>query len=148
LRQNQASAKLNTSIELENRSMDSVPLKLMEVHIKLSNVGAVPLNIDYVHIVVRQVIPIDDKTKSIIVKQSTAKQSVRGKYLWPTLIDQSENPETFLEPGESDEADFDFFVPEAVKTVEIYSNVAQEKNSDFSWQQTQLYDLIPPAKSE
>jgi len=148
VRQNQASEKLNTAIQLENRLLDGAATKLVEAHIKLSNVGAVPVNLHFVHLIVRQVVPTDPGAAKMLASLAKSRKAAGTEDMWPALIDQPRKSEIFLEPGESDEMDFNFVVPASVKTVQIDANVAREKNSDFSWRQTQLYDLLPPKTSE
>ncbi len=80
-------------------------------------------------------------------KTGLPEKSSKVVAMWPLLCHRKHMPPLKIEPGETQRADFDFFVPRALKTIKIYSEFPdpsdQRSREDGRavWARTTIHDL-------
>jgi len=113
---------------------------LLNVEVKISNVGAVLVSLRGGEITVSQVSPLNQPLEELLKKN-------QEEILWP-VIDSRElkwQREDFeIEPGETDSVTRDFIIEKTVKIVQIYSyfkNVSKKRGPEIGWSITKIYDV-------
>lgn len=126
----------------------------LSVFVIIENAGKTAINIVSGIIYVRKVLPIDENISLLI--DSAAESDLReanvenlftdsGRQVaWPEIGYRSpewKNEDLLIEPGESEEIQFDFIIDSNTETIEIityFKNVLSERRG---WKLTTLYDL-------
>lgn len=121
---------------------------LVRVTVRIENTGKVLLRLINVRTDVYRVLPLDEATRARLETGTLVDDAHEAQW---TCLDSHERRwaagEVEIEPGESDEFGFDFFVPSDVTVVSVYSyvsNVSKRKRS-LGWGRTTLYDVGSPA---
>ncbi|MFL9898017.1 hypothetical protein PQR71_07590 [Paraburkholderia fungorum] len=149
LNQKLMEGKLNEEIHLDTRLV-TPRAAVVAVRVKLTNAGVVPVKCHYVHVTLSQVVPPKEETLEHLGARlaSATQRTDVSDMLWPKIAEAKSNDEILLNPGESDEYDFDLVIPSDVKTVQVLTNVARDITSDLSWSQKQLYDVKQVSSSQ
>jgi len=128
----------------------------LSVVVLFVNSGKVLISLKRGTVYIRQVRPLTTDIKNYIKKSSpedlrngqVAKMFVdKGRQIsWPEIgyrICEWNDGEILIEPGETEEIQFDFIVDENIETIEIitYFQDARKWKSDIGWKLTSLYDF-------
>ena len=164
------SPKMNVSHDVEHRKL-SADINLLRVSVVLENTGKVKNTIRCEMVRVDQVRPLPGSiAKNLTSLNASATVSSFGEETWQSVKhldweqvkiwshDYSEPSMPFIEPGEKDALEYEFFLPAEIETVKIYSYYMNENESpsrarcipDYrthaevigrGWTKTTLYDL-------
>lgn len=120
---------------------------LVNVTVRVKNYGRGLMQLTRIRVDLRRVLPIDDDTMAKIHSgDQYRKDGVKAR--WPRigkLERVSSSGQIELEPGETDEFGFDFFVSPSTEVVQAYAfveNVTKGYANHFlGWGVTQLHDI-------
>ena len=121
---------------------------LLQVSVTISNTGEVLLSPVFAEMRVQQLLPpLPDVVKCLEEGEDPVPDG-DTEVQWPQLKERKTTwpaGEFEIEPGESDQICYDFFVDSEVTTVEVYSHFrnASKRQSDIGWHLTSTYDLLP-----
>ena len=116
---------------------------LLRATISIENIGAVLISVKYIRVHLSQVLPQSEQVSAQIDEALIDK---RREVDWPDIdTKESEwNGSDFeIEPGETDQVEFDFIISDGLKKVQIYSYIRNHKKwfREIGWSKTSLYSL-------
>jgi len=129
---------------------------LLRVTVTIQNVGNVLLTLGESTLRIQQILPLPAEVVEAIEQGKNPVNDGETEVRWP-LIESREldlaNLPIKLEPGESDEIVYDFFVDGCPKTVKVYSYYSSAVNArhriffrqvdPLGWKRTTTYDFVP-----
>jgi hypothetical protein len=119
---------------------------LLHVQVTISNAGQVLLNIVSVTTRVQRVLPIPSTISDALESEPGPVPPGESEVPWPLVseLDSQFMPGQFeVEPGEHDEIHYDFFIPDDLKVLEVYTSVANQAKPgrDLSWNITTIHQV-------
>lgn len=145
--------RAEVDLAFEERTLDAKTL-LLNVGVKVKNEGRGRMDLAELRVDVYEVRPLGDEMRKKI-DCDTQFETGAVEATWP-LLDQhkkdSSGGKAEVEPGESDEFVFDFFLDPRVETVSVYAYLANvtksrrgrwrwSKPRELGWSVTRLYDI-------
>lgn len=124
---------------------------LLHMDVRISNIGEVLLFLVLLETVIQRVLPLPAKVADSIMQGSDPVPEGSTEVAWPLIESHRKEfakDECEIEPGESQDIQFDFILGDHVQTVLVYSYLLNERKRQrkLSWDSTTLYDLAYPGK--
>ena len=125
---------------------------VLRVTLTVKNKSDVLLQITSGRVVVQQIAPFIDAANDLSLGFAGTDDTF--EYAWPPIGDRSfeYSSDRFLEvePGESEALDFDVFVANDVRVVQVYSYLknVRKKDRELGWNCTSIHRLTPGAIPE
>jgi hypothetical protein len=121
---------------------------LLNVRATISNAGEVLLSLESAETRVQQILPLGATLLDDIREGKDLVPAGETEVPWPSLFNRKserKKGEFQIEPGESDSIQYDFVLPERVRTVEVYTYLKNEAvhKRNIGWSVTTIYDLSP-----
>jgi hypothetical protein len=113
---------------------------LLRVVLKVDNGSTVLLPTEQVRTDIYQILPVTPEIDDSLGKRSLVRAG-KAEADWPCLSSYEGPGHGEIEPGESDEFGFDFFIPTDTATVFVYSYIGNPSKTNLGWSVTSLYDL-------
>lgn len=123
---------------------------LVHVSLIVENRGEVLLRVRSMIVRLQQVLPEPpDVLQTVDAGQNPVPEGQR-EIAWPLLAqckNKLKNNEHEIEPGETERIECDFFIPDYVRTIEVYSHIQNDskRGRDIGWTETTFYDLVEPS---
>ena len=122
---------------------------LLHIDVRISNIGEVLLLLVLLETVIQRVLPLPAKVADSIMQGSDPVPEGSTEVAWPLMKSHRKEfgkDECEIEPGESQDIQFDFILGDHVQTVLVYSYLLNERKPErkLSWDSTTLYDLAYP----
>lgn len=145
--------RANITQQVTHRAISNGKL-LVHVDVIISNVGDMLLQLESGGVGILQIVPLPDAVLDSFKKGTCPVKEGQTVVDWPPV---GQRPVTWkkaefeIEPGETDQVNFDFFLNPGIETVQVYSyfNNARKLGRKIGWGQTTMYDLkLPPAPAE
>lgn len=119
---------------------------LLRVDVRVSNIGEVLMSLVCLETRIQQVLPVPTSVADKIRQGVDPVPEGGTDVEWPLLKSREpefEKVDCEIEPGETQDINYDFIVDSDVETVQVYSYVRNEKKRKrkLSWELTTLYDL-------
>jgi hypothetical protein len=117
---------------------------VLHLNVRVQNVGHVVMRLKSILVRVQQLTPVPDDIAALIAKGKDPVEKNESEVPWPSLAecpcDWSDACRE-IEPGETHECHFDFFVPADIERVEFYSYVrnVRKRRRDIGWGTTTVY---------
>ncbi len=129
--------------------------QLLVLDIVIENTGDVLLSLASAVVRIQQVLPIHASLEdSIHTGEPVPEKENEKEFPWPLLASRKSKwgkGEFEIEPGESDQVTYDFFLDDELETVRVYAYFENEKKKrrkkPIGWGITTLYDLRPRSNS-
>lgn len=120
---------------------------LLIVKERLSNVGLVAIRLNKGEIRIVQVLPLPDPVARMVNTPDSLKETAEDPEIW-TVLRVYEHPwnkkHELIEPGEVDEIQNYFLIPDSIAVVDILSFVGNPaEDSKLAWRALTTYDLRP-----
>lgn len=145
------SAKIFQEITHWEIDKDHVCLSVID---SVTNTGKVVIRLNYCKVLVQQILPISNELKSSINRidkddiQNGIGESVfydtESLIAWPKIGCRKiewEKEKTVIEPGESEEFQYEFILYEPIQKVRVISYYRNSKLPEIGWRKTNLYDI-------
>ena len=121
---------------------------LLQVSVTISNTGEVLLSLISAQVRVQQLLPPTPNVAGCLERGEDPVPDGDTEVPWPLLQERKTAwtaGEFEIEPGESDQICYDFFVDSEVSSVEIYSYLTnvRKRQREIGWHLTSTYDLLP-----
>lgn len=120
--------------------------RFVHAQLRLTNVGGVVVALDRAELRLRQVVPIIDKLKPVIVAGYDPVPDGKTEIEWPMIAGREwawKAGEFEIEPGESDFIHTDFVIPIEIQIAQCYCfvNNASKKRQGIGWTLTRICDF-------
>ena len=110
--------------------------------IKIENAGNIAIKIDEGTVWLQKILPVPLSIRKLIEKNEPIIQSGKREVQWGLIGDpRKDNLSVTILPGEVDELEYDFIVPNSTKVVKLYSHFTKPNNKEIGWQHTTIIDL-------
>lgn len=120
---------------------------LLRVALAVSNIGNVKIEIKSGFVRVQQVLPLKDEIRIAIQDQKDQSDDEVG---WALVEEKkySHKDDFEVEPGESEELHFDFFIPQETDVVIVNSHLTNvsKKKKQIGWDITDMYEISIPRR--
>ncbi len=121
---------------------------LLQVSVTISNTGEVLLSLVSAEMRVQQLLPPTPNVAGCLERGEDPVPDGDTEVQWPLLKERKTDwtvGEFEIEPGESDQICYDFFVDSDVTSVEVYSYLtnARKRQREIGWHVTSTYNLLP-----
>jgi len=139
-------ATVSHALDVRRLTPDTLHVR---VTVRVANTGEVLLQLCKGTVWVQQVRPWPE-TLVACETERNALVTADGEYEWPCLASRDvawDDALREIEPGEQDDFHFDFFLPGAPQTVQIYSHFqnmtkqSRRRQTPIGWNTTTLHDL-------
>ena len=139
--QGEAGLRANLSQTVVHRELDKNWI-LVHVTIKIANEGKRRITLTSGFVRIQQVLPLDEQFANTMQQGVSLVESDKGRIPWPTVgIPYERAVYRQIESGEDDYLDFDFIVPSALKTIQVYSYFKKREHHQVGLSAITLYDL-------
>lgn len=114
----------------------------LSVHV--SNLGRRALELKSGKIWLEKILPLEDKFIGQLARNEDLVSQGAYTVQWLRLGNSyAPKLNVVLEPGESQDIEFDFIVAARVRTITAYSYFERRSEPSFGWEQTTIHDLLP-----
>lgn len=131
-------------------------LRILRVTVIISNKGDSKIDAKNFLVRIHQINPIDCTTgrkcvSDEISKALNEKNRDANLFAWPLVSERKFSTDTPLqiEPGETEELNFEFAIKPEIKSIRVYSHIQNESNTiaQMGWHQSNYYDFQPKQQS-
>lgn len=138
------------AMELTHRVLPE-DLNLLNAKVKIHNSGRGLMQPSALRIDLYRVLPLSDESRRLLAERRSLLDGKGFEAEWPCLESRErlwEEDAFDIEPGESDECLFDFFLAGDIETVFIYAYVDNQKKRkrfkarELGWSLTAFHDLV------
>lgn len=120
----------------------------LRVTVTLQNTGKVLLSLVHATAWIQKVAPVDEDMLAEMIKGNEPVDEEGMEYSWLLAADEKEKDwargERQIEPGESDQVNFDFILSPELETILVYTyfrNAQIRRAKELGWRITNVYDL-------
>jgi hypothetical protein len=114
----------------------------VNVSITISNVGKRLLNLTSGNVRLDHVLPLDKPIAEAIEAGPRIIAEGQVRVIWPSIAGPYKTPLNLqIEPGESDSLDYEFIIPNSIRTVRVYSYFAKQESPPLGWKKVSIYDI-------
>jgi hypothetical protein len=113
--------------------------------VNIENTGKSLVSLHSAEVRVQQILPLDPSIQKPLTHGQDLVPQGQRQVLWPLLQRSLTTLDMQLEPGEPDKVEFDFVLPDAIKTVRVYSyfeNADESTNKrQIGWSCETIFDI-------
>ena len=145
VRKRQKYPRANITHRVTPRPMTNSQL-LLNVAVTISNPGEVLLSLVSGEIRIQQILPPPSELLNSINQGHDPVEEGQTEVQWPLIASRKskwEKGKLEIEPGESDQLQYDFILDAKVQTIQVYSYLrnAKKRRREIGWGLTTIYDL-------
>jgi hypothetical protein len=127
-------------------------VRLVQVILKLENIGHSLIKVTDATVKIQQVLPIRgcDPSELCAARELNEALDSRGRsddrFDWPVIAERDEKTLQPIEPGEKALLDFEFAVPASVEVARVYGfiqndELTEKRQTPVGWNDVRIYDL-------
>ena len=143
---------LISHIKLANKN------NLMHVTVKVANIGSSLIEVNSTDVRIQQILPLmcvqrDDECPEIQIHRAlTQVPRENDVFSWPRISQRIKDFKQIIaiEPGETEQLDFEFVVPVSIKAVRVYSYIRNVRKNDraIGWHTATYYEFSPASREK